>query len=663
MAKRLNILFFLFIVLSLCPRLAGASDTVVVHTMDDIDSIPIIGNASIWIDETGSADWHEAMQKPFYYTPDIPGYFDSVYGRRKVTMWLRLTVQNEIPEEYEMVLLFFRYAYYKEVIVIKNNDTIIQRPNYYFTAVAKEDRKNINLDARQGETVTFLIRMYNPYANLYDIDFLVTNYESYRRARMMMYHRSYPAYIFQIQFLAIVLFITLHTLVQYFIRRRKEFIFYALYSFCVFIFFLYRLEHSIYYDIVFSYMPFVYKYCNNILSILVYYTYFRFARQFVDFKSLWPWFYHVIRWIERVLLAAIVFDIACSTIFNNIELREWAFLVLRVGLLLVSFIGIFLLLSSRKRVLYFFGIGSLLLIIGSLLAMVYTFYPEANPVSTDSIRYMQYGIVLELLCFTSGLSYKTHLIEGEKRATQEQLITQLEENRRLQEELNINLEARVKEQTEQILLQQQELEKEREQQLTLEFTRKITEMELQLLKSQLNPHFYFNTLNNLYGLAMIAPKKAPDAILKLSDIMEYVIYECRNDKVPLDTELKFLQSYIELEKLRYEDDAGITLSVTGKMNGQSISPMLLIQFVENGFKHGMEQQKGHSFLRINIILQENRLLYESSNSLNGHNTKEGSGGVGLSNVKKRLEILYPGRHNLQILADETEFKVMLELIL
>ena len=186
-------------------------------------------------------------------------------------------------------------------------------------------------------------------------------------------------------------------------------------------------------------------------------------------------------------------------------------------------------------------------------------------------------------------------------------------------------------------------------------------MELQLLKSQLNPHFYFNTLNNLYGLAMIAPKKAPDAILKLSDIMEYVIYDCRNDKVPLAKELKFLQSYIELEKLRYDDNARISIAVSGKADSRAISPMLLIQFVENGFKHGIEKEKANSYLRINIQVSNGSLQYESVNSIVGANGK--SGGVGLSNVKKRLDLLYPQKHDLQVIRDDHEYRVKLQLTL
>ena len=185
-------------------------------------------------------------------------------------------------------------------------------------------------------------------------------------------------------------------------------------------------------------------------------------------------------------------------------------------------------------------------------------------------------------------------------------------------------------------------------------------MELQLLKSQLNPHFYFNTLNNLYGLAMIAPKKAPDAILKLSDIMEYVIYDCRHDRVSIEKELRFISSYIELEKLRYDNSASISLQITGDAKDKVISPLLLIQFIENAFKHGLEQFKNNSYLRIHIDIQNGHLRYESVNSINDA-THSISGGVGLTNVKKRLEIIYPSKHELHIHSENNEYTVKLLL--
>jgi sensor histidine kinase YesM len=346
---------------------------------------------------------------------------------------------------------------------------------------------------------------------------------------------------------------------------------------------------------------------------------------------------------------------------NYFPVKVMLFNILRSYLILMAFTGIALLFRTKKPLALFIAVGSGCFVLGALVAMVLSWVnPGHNVFVVDPISYMQLGMVIELLCFTLGLSYKTSLIEKEKIATQQQLIVQLEENKKLQQELTTRLEARVQEQTSHILSQQRELEKEKEQQLTLEFTKKITEMELQLLKSQLNPHFYFNTLHNLYGLAMIAPKKAPDAILKLSDIMEYVIYDCRHDKVPVTKELKFINSYIELEKLRYDEGAHISLQITGDSDGQVISPLLLIQFIENAFKHGLEQFKNNSFLRSCIDIGQGQLRYASVNSVNGTGVSAARG-VGLANVKKRLEIIYPGKHQLEINSDDKEFTVELSL--
>ena len=658
MGKRLILLILLMAGLL---RDAQASDTLYIHSLAEIDSIPVVDNAAFFVDETNHLTWKEALLQSFTTRPDLKDYIRSAYGKRRVSVWLRLTINNAMSDSLKVMMLFHRYAYFRDVVLFKGNEVQDIHPNYFYTSQSKQERKNISAPLKAGEGVTFLVRIYNPYSNLYPREFVVTNRKAYLNARMNLYHGAYSNYMFQIMFLAIVLFITMHTLVQYFIRKRKEFIFYALYSTSVFLYFLYRLEFSLYYDILFSYFPFIYKFCNNPLSILLYYTYFRFAREFVNFNNLAPWFHQVIIWTERLLMAALVVDIICNTWLNDYGIRELIFTGLRILLLVISFVGIYLLLRSGKRTLYFFGIGSLILIVSSMISMIYTFYPQYAPFFTHDItRFWQIGIILELLCFTSGLSYKSHLIEVERTNYQQQLIGQLEENRRLQMELNTQLETRVKDQTEQLLAQQQQLDKEKEQQLTLEFTKKLTEMELQLLKSQLNPHFYFNTLHNLYGLAMIAPKKAPDAILRLSDIMEYVIYDCRHDKVPVNKELRFINSYIELEKLRYDDSTRINLQVSGDSEGKQISPMLLIQFIENAFKHGLEEYKNNSYLKINITIENGRLRYESVNSI-AKTSPSSNGGVGLSNVRKRLNIIYPSKHKLHIQSDKDEYKVQLTL--
>ncbi len=655
--------FILFLVLSFCFAVSNgqSTDTVFLLQQPRWDSVYDMELYSrYYTDEANKEEPSGILQKQFIADSNYAKTIKSRYGWNRVAAWVRWIIHNPLDHE-EQVQLLFNYLslssfYYEDAAGIH----FIKDNRSFFSFVPKNERRSIQLALPAGATVKVYACMKNARVNFVRGFPIIIRPGEYKRVTSeIFYDTRYLEYI-DVLFLAIIFFIIIHTLAQYFFNRRKEFLLYAFYAACVFAFFLFKFNEANYNDIFFSYFPYIQKYGNNPLSYLMFFAYYRFVRTFIDFKEIAPWFYKVIIITEKVLLAAIVSDIILSQL-NFYPVKVMIFNILRSYLIVMAFTGIFLLFRTRKPLARFIAVGSGCFVLGGLVAMILSWINVNHYVFTlDPIAYMQLGMVIELLCFTLGLSYKTSLIEKEKIATQGQLILQLEENKKLQEELTTKLESRVREQTSHILEQQQQLEKEKEQQLTLEFTKKITEMELQLLKSQLNPHFYFNTLHNLYGLAMIAPKKAPDAILKLSDIMEYVIYDCRNDKVPVVKELKFINSYIELEKLRYDEGADISLQVTGDVDGKVISPLLLIQFIENAFKHGLEQYKSRSYLRINIDFENGQLRYESVNSISD-TAASVSGGVGLANVKKRLEIIYPGKHELTIRSDDHEYKVRLSL--
>lgn len=188
------------------------------------------------------------------------------------------------------------------------------------------------------------------------------------------------------------------------------------------------------------------------------------------------------------------------------------------------------------------------------------------------------------------------------------------------------------------------------------------ESELNFLKTQINPHFLFNTLNSIYALALKKSDEAPDLILKLSEIMRYMLYDCNEDLVPLDQEIKYLQNYLELEKFRKGNNNEIILQVDGNPEGKSIAPLLLITFVENAFKHGVNHtEKGYVHIHFRIL--DDRLEFDIENSVSPqlHLTNLGkkSGGIGLENVKRRLELLYPGKNKLEIQKGIDLFRVSL----
>ncbi|WP_259014745.1 sensor histidine kinase [Emticicia fluvialis] len=181
------------------------------------------------------------------------------------------------------------------------------------------------------------------------------------------------------------------------------------------------------------------------------------------------------------------------------------------------------------------------------------------------------------------------------------------------------------------------------------------------LKNQLNPHFLFNTLNNIYSLTLNQSPKAPEAVMKLSELMRYMLYESNQNKVSLETELAYLKNFIELQKLRYSGQTYVDFRVSGNVQTQLIAPLMLIPFVENAFKHGNVQDPAHPLL-IHLSVNQNQLSFTVQNQQANQN-KDPYGGVGLENIKKRLMLIYPGNHNLDIQINSNSYLSELNLIL
>lgn len=196
-----------------------------------------------------------------------------------------------------------------------------------------------------------------------------------------------------------------------------------------------------------------------------------------------------------------------------------------------------------------------------------------------------------------------------------------------------------------------------------EAERKRLATELQVLKAQLNPHFLFNTFNNLYALALIKSDKTPVVIAKMSNMFHYILYECNATEVPVSKEIKLIEDYIELEMLRYSDRLSVRFEKEIDDYNQLIPPMLLYSFVENCFKHGSSPDPDMPWIKIILRVSKHLLTFETANSMpaTGHPNGEGSVGVGLLNIKRRLELIYPKCHSLEIRKENQEFRIKLEI--
>lgn len=186
------------------------------------------------------------------------------------------------------------------------------------------------------------------------------------------------------------------------------------------------------------------------------------------------------------------------------------------------------------------------------------------------------------------------------------------------------------------------------------------EMEMKLLKAQLNPHFLFNSLNNIYALSLDSLPETSDMILKLSELMRYQLQSSKKEMVPLEDELNFIRNYIELEKIRLTDRADVQLHIEGEGIQAKIAPMILIPYIENSFKHGIDTLQD-SFIHIYLKIDEERLDFSVENSIPAKKLKRISTETGMDNTRRRLDLLYKNRYLLKAEAEGNTFKVNLVL--
>lgn len=189
--------------------------------------------------------------------------------------------------------------------------------------------------------------------------------------------------------------------------------------------------------------------------------------------------------------------------------------------------------------------------------------------------------------------------------------------------------------------------------------------ELKLLRRQINPHFLFNAMNNLYAIVQLKPEKAGEFVLKLSDMLRYVTYDCQNDKVSINKEINYLTNYVYFQKWRDQNFQDIQINIDPSLNSLQIEPMLLIPFIENAFKHSYDHDNNERWVKINLQNEGNQLSFEVNNSLSKSNTQEEVPdeymGIGIENVQKRLNLLYKNKHQLQIQRHTDHFQIKLTI--
>ena len=196
----------------------------------------------------------------------------------------------------------------------------------------------------------------------------------------------------------------------------------------------------------------------------------------------------------------------------------------------------------------------------------------------------------------------------------------------------------------------------------LEKEKQRVQQELKALKAQVNPHFFFNTLNSIYSMSLDKDDRLPATVLQLSELMRYFLYQSNDERVPLAKEIAVLKDYIALQRIRSDGTLDIKSDIEDDAGEQKIAPLLLITFLENAFKHGVKGEVGATFIKLKIGVKENCLNFLMENNKGTVDVVEKDNkGLGLENVRRRLELLYPGRHNLTVQDRNNDFIVTLQL--
>lgn len=203
----------------------------------------------------------------------------------------------------------------------------------------------------------------------------------------------------------------------------------------------------------------------------------------------------------------------------------------------------------------------------------------------------------------------------------------------------------------------------RHEQKNMAIISKQNEAQLQFLRAQINPHFLFNTLNNIYSLAVVRSPQTADMVMQLSKLLRYVVYDSKAEQIPLETEIAHIEQYLQLFRMRSETPLDITFKISGHIEGIRLEPMLLIPLVENCCKHADFELNEKAYIQLELSTEKGWLHFTTRNSKDDvqHVQKDKVGGIGLDNLRQRLDLLYPGAHQFEVQDQNHNFEVTLKL--
>jgi two-component system, LytTR family, sensor kinase len=604
----LLILFFLF---SGVKNAYSQSDTLVLDTRSTGINENIGDYCNVLLDKSQKLTIQQ-VQKKYFLDPKF-FHDDRWQNKHRKTFWLRLTIRNNGNVDNDLYWYAGQHDYmYFYSPQLDGSYALTQTAGLMLdkSGRSKWDHFAFPLTLPALTTQTFYLKVVNKYDFENPLEPTLFDQLGWEEFKDSLIHIYQPyAYIVNIV-LGMLLVLFCFMLISYRQVPDKASLYYALYVLGLALYFSLQLQSKPYQFSFLGFIPMLKYYWDSPAILICYYfIYILFTRSFLNLKETFPSLDKALHYALYVLGGIIIVDLFLIAI-SQFYLSRILYVSVYYLLIIPTVIVYWLLYRSRKDPLVrYFLIGSVSLFVAGLLSFHFAILDEMKIISLPPSITPQYfliaGTVVELLFFANGLNYKVKLARIEKIKTQEALIQQLEDNRELQRRMNDELEFQVKKQTNEILLQSRELEEQRKMRLEIEYTKRLTELELRAIRAQINPHFIFNCLNSIQLFIMQHDYNSAQQYLSdFSLLIRKTLEMSKLNFVSLNDEIGYLSTYLRLEKMRFENkmEYEILIDPTVVPNKAELPSMLLQPYIENAVKHGINNPTDKG--RLKVLFEE-----------------------------------------------------------
>ncbi len=605
----------------------------------------------------------QAISSKFQNIP-LKGLNIPVYNLKGV-YWFKISIKN-YTSRFLRPHLFLEYF---DVIELYNNDPEPKRlwrggiyenpPGIDFA----EDRVIIPLNLPARETKTFFVRAINESYKSGLIKPYLVNQKEYQHQNLITRHKD-AGFVATNFFLAgIAFFLLIFALFNYLFLKDKVYIFYGFYVFGITLYLLLKLESSLLFSLITTNIPDILYINNEVIPLLAFVALIEFQKRFLRKEVITKGVSLLYNYSQLIMIVLIAVLIIIKIIYHDPALEWQIFTIYRMLTILGFFYLVVVFFRSHDTLARITAFSSVILMIGMLLSLAASIAGAYTDTAFTAypLLYMEIGTSLEIICFAFGLSFKNKLNDTEKHLYQEELIQSLEDYNALQNTLNTRLEQMVENKTYTIIRQNELLEKEQERKLKADFDRQIAEVKLEALRSQMNPHFVFNSMNSINHYILSNDAESASLYLtKFSRLIRLFLDDSRNAAIALNTEIMMLKLYLEIESIRFEQpfDFEIVAEPELSRNNFCIPTMVIQPFIENAIWHGLfhKEEKGNLLINFFGKLTESDYIFceitdngvgrETSRRINNQNNDHNVS-HGLTLTHERLK-LYENDNTLEI---------------